>query len=68
MAEINNDQLTRDFHDAVNMTAAALEGWLGTPDSQAVGWKGPDGHGEGESVGHQEGERIVAILGTNAAI
>ena len=50
------------FHDAVNMTPAALEKWLTTADSKEVGWKGPDGHGSGESVGHKEGARIVAIL------
>jgi hypothetical protein len=58
-------ETAKAFHDAVNMTAAALEKWLATPESQAVGWKGPDGHGEGESVGHKESARIVAILRTN---
>ena len=62
MAEIDKAQVARDFHEAVNMTPAALEKWLATPESREVGWKGPDGHGEGESVGHQEGARIVAIL------
>lgn len=50
------------FHDAVNMTPAALEKWLSTDDSKEVGWKGADGKGSGESVGHKEGARIVAIL------
>jgi hypothetical protein len=50
------------FKAAVNMTPAALEKWLATPESKEVGWKGPDGHGTGESVGHKEGARIVAIL------
>ena len=44
------------------MTAATLEKHLGTEESQGVGWKGEDGHGSGESVGHKEGQRIVAIL------
>ena len=55
------EQTFRDFAEAVNMTPAALEKWLATEDSRAVGWKGADGHGDGESVGHQSGERIVAI-------
>ena len=61
MADDHADTI-RAFHDAVNMTPAALETWLATEDSKAVGWKGPDGHGSGESVGHKEGARIVAIL------
>ena len=53
------------FKRAVNMTPAALEKWLGTEESKEVGWKGADGHGSGESVGHKEGTRIVAILHKN---
>ena len=33
-----------------------------TDESKEVGWKGPDGKGAGESVGHKEGKRIVEIL------
>ena len=39
------------------MTPTELERWLGTDESQAVGWGGEDG----ESVGHESGRRIVAI-------
>jgi hypothetical protein len=49
------------------MTPAALEKWLATEDSKAVGWKGEDGHGSGESVGHKSGARIVEILRTKKA-
>lgn len=52
------------FQDAVNMAPAELEQWLATDDSQRVGWKGGDGHGAGESVGHESGRRIVAIKRT----
>jgi hypothetical protein len=52
----------RDFHNAVNMTPAELEEWLGTEESREVGWKGEDGHGTGESVGHKSGTRIVELL------
>ena len=63
----DQDQVWKDFHDAATMTPAELEKWLATPESREVGWKGPDGHGEGESVGHHEGERIVAIKRTKRA-
>ena len=57
----DNAQIAKDFDAAVNMPPAALEKWLDTDESKAVGWKGEDGHGDGESVGHQSGQRIVAI-------
>ena len=56
-----------DFAGAVNMDAGALESWLATDESQAVGWKGPNGKGKGESVGHRSGRRIVQILNMPAA-
>lgn len=46
------------FREAVNMAPGRLETWLATEDSRSVGWSAD---GEGESVGHKEGERIVAI-------
>ena len=49
------------FKAAVNMTPAAIEKFLETEDSKRVGWKGEDGKGAGESVGHASGRRIVAI-------
>ena len=52
-----------NFAEAVNMTAEALEEWLRTPESRAVGWKGRDGN-RAESVGHASGRRIVEILRT----
>ena len=60
-------QVAKDFGEAVNMTPAALEKWLTTDESKDVGWKGEDGHGAGESVGHKSGERIVEILRTRKA-
>jgi len=55
-----DDARTRDeFADAVNMTAKELERWLASPESKSVGVPG-DG---GESVGHESGRRIVALLG-----
>jgi hypothetical protein len=43
------------------MTSAELRGWLDTPESRRVGWKGPDGE-RSESVGHASGRRIAEIL------
>ena len=61
MAEDDRAETIKAFNEAVNMTPAALEKWLATDESKVVGWKGPDGHGSGESVGHKSGERIVEI-------
>lgn len=61
MANDDHDQIHRDFRDAVNMTPAELEAWLDGDDSKRVGWKGADGKGDGESVGHKSGKRIVEI-------
>ena len=47
--------IRQDFADAVNMTPAALERWLATDESKSVGV------GDGESVGHRSGRRIVEI-------
>jgi hypothetical protein len=55
-----DDEETKDvekrFTEAVNMTPKELEDWLATEESQSVGV------GEGESVGHRSGRRIVEIL------
>jgi hypothetical protein len=61
MADDDHAQIAEDFAEAMNMTPAALEKWLETEESKEVGWKGPDGKGSGESVGHREGQRIVEI-------
>ncbi|MBE2317835.1 DUF3140 domain-containing protein [Solirubrobacter sp. CPCC 204708] len=50
-----SDDVRGDFDDAVNMTPKELEDWLQTDESKEVGW------GEGESLGHQSGRRIVEI-------
>ena len=49
------------FKEAVNMTPAAIAKFLDTEDSKKVGWKGEDGKGSGESVGHASGRRIIEI-------
>lgn len=62
MAADDHDKTYRDFKEAVNMTPAALEKHLETAESREVGWKGEDGRGDGESVGHHQGRRIVEML------
>ena len=54
----DHDQIAKDFQAAVNMTPAELERWLETEESLSVGWIK---EGEGESVGHHSGRRIVEI-------
>ncbi len=58
-----NDQTIAAFHDAVNMTAKGLEGWLDTDEAKAVGQK----DGGDESVGHESGRRIIALLDKHRA-
>lgn len=60
MADEDPEDIRRDFGEAVNMTAAELERWLGTEESQAVGQK----DGDDESTGHASGRRIVDLLRT----
>ena len=46
------------FKEAVNMSPKELETWLKTEESQEVGQKKVGN----ESIGHQSGQQIVAIL------
>ena len=52
-----------EFQDVVNMTASELEKWLKTDESRDVGQKS----GDGESVGHDSGRKIIKILGKKKA-
>ncbi|CAO4176133.1 DUF3140 domain-containing protein [Methylorubrum populi] len=54
----DHEAVWKDFKEAVNMTASALEKFLETDESQSVGQK-KDG---GEATGHKQGRRIVEIL------
>lgn len=69
MAAATDDQQQtwKEFREVVNMTPAAIEKFLDSDDSKRVGWKGEDGDGTGESVGHRSGKRIVAIKRTRKA-
>ena len=59
MDDEEKDAVRKDFGEAVNMSPAALEKWLGSEHSKEVGW--PPDHGDTESVGHHSGRRIVEI-------
>jgi len=58
------DETRGAFADAVNMTAAELQDWLGTEHSREVGQKSG---GAGESTGHEMGRRIVHLLAKDGA-
>lgn len=59
---MSNDA-SREFNELVNMTSDELEEWLGKDESAGAGWS--KGDGSGESVGHDSGRKIVAILEKN---
>jgi hypothetical protein len=56
-----DDETAKEFKTIANIPPARLEKWLETDESKRVGWKGDDGDGSGESVGHHSGRRIVEI-------
>jgi hypothetical protein len=60
---MDRKKIGHDFSRAVNMTAAELDTWLHSVQSHRVGFRRD---GEGESVGHASGRRIVGILGRPA--
>ncbi|KIV90467.1 hypothetical protein PV10_07773 [Exophiala mesophila] len=61
---VKSDQdVIKDFNKTVNMTADELEKWLKLEASQNSGWSKDDG--SGESVGHESGRKIIAILQKN---
>lgn len=51
-------EIFQEFNKLVNMTPSALEKWLKTDESKSVGWDS----GDGESIGHKSGEKIIGIL------
>src|SRR5947209_15610090 len=53
-----NEDVEKQFAEAVNMGASELKRWLETDESKSVG----QGSGNGESTGHESGRRIVDIL------
>ena len=64
MDDAKRQDIYEEFAEVVNMTPKAIENWLETEESQSVGIKND---GEGESVGHQSGRRIIEIRHTKKA-
>ena len=64
MDETEKREVRAEFGRVVNMTPAELERWLETDHSREVGWTR---EGASESVGHQEGRRIVEVKRKKAA-
>jgi len=56
---MSTEEVIKEFKAAVNMTAAQIEKWLETDESQSVGQKSSD---DAESTGHHSGRSIVKIL------
>lgn len=58
------DTVVSEFNQYVNMTAAELHDWLETVDSKHnCGYQKNEGNGE--TVGHESGRRIIEILKKN---
>jgi hypothetical protein len=58
LEENEKKEIYKEFKDLVNMSASVLEKWLQTEESKKVGWDS----GDGESVGHKSGEKVISIL------
>ncbi|RYD70567.1 MAG: DUF3140 domain-containing protein [Sphingobacteriales bacterium] len=54
-----NDQqeIYKEFVELANMSPSEIEKWLQTEDSKSVG----QDSGDGESIGHKSGEKIIHI-------
>ena len=57
------EEIYREFHDLVNMSPSELEKWLETEESKSVG----QDSGDGVSIGHKSGEKIIDIKRKNKA-
>ncbi|GAB3920986.1 DUF3140 domain-containing protein [Larkinella terrae] len=57
MEDNKKKEVFEEFGDLVNMSPSELEKWLETDESKSVGWDS----GDGESVGHKSGEKIIRI-------
>ena len=54
----DDDDVKQAFYKSVNLSGRELTAWLKTVESKSVGFDS----GDGESVGHKSGWRIVTIL------
>jgi len=63
MNEEKKQEIYDEFYDKVNMTPSELEKWLETEKSKSVG----QDSGDGESIGHKSGQKIIDIKRTKKA-
>ncbi|WP_046759013.1 DUF3140 domain-containing protein [Kordia jejudonensis] len=63
MTKEEKQEIYDDFYDNVNMQPAEIEDWLETDKSKSVG----QDSGDGESIGHKSGRKIIKIKRTNKA-
>ena len=63
MSEDEKQEIYEKFYDQVNMTPSKLEDWLETEKSKSVG----QDSGDGESIGHKSGRKIIKIKRKNKA-
>ena len=71
MTQAEKADTHREFTHLVNMAPAKLRAWLASETSRSVGMT-PEGErvtgaGQGESVGHHMGERILQMRATKQA-
>ncbi len=60
MKENKKDDVYGEFYNNVNMTPSELEDWLSTEKAKSVG----QDSGDGESIGHKSGQKIINIKRT----
>ncbi len=53
----DHNEIYHRFNELVNMAPAELERWLDTEESKSTG----QDSGDGESIGHKSGKKIIAI-------
>ncbi len=63
MNDKEKEDTYQTFQDNVNMSPSEIEDWLETEESKSVG----QDSGDGESIGHKSGEKIIEIKGTKKA-
>lgn len=63
MKEDRKKEIYEEFYNNVNMIPSELENWLQTENSKSVG----QDSGDGESIGHKSGRKIIKIKRTKKA-
>ncbi|HER39921.1 MAG TPA: DUF3140 domain-containing protein [Salinimicrobium catena] len=61
MTSEEKDEIFKEFNELVNMSPKELETWLQKEESKEVG----QDSGDGESIGHKSGKKIIRIKRRN---